>query len=300
MQNCCICGRPGATHFCSKDGREYLRCTYCNHVYLAALIIDRRSQTPAAEAETHHILACKQQWDFSTFKAERVFLPRLARIGKYVEPGLLLDIGCANGAFVKVANSAGWKGAGIELREASAQVARSHGLTVYTEPLEKLGLPDQTYSAVTMWQVLEHLEDPCKVLEECNRVMRMGGVLAFSTPNVGSIGWKLLKEGWPAVDPGAHYHLFNSVNLERMLKRLGFAKCEISYLDFHPATIKQLKNKLLRQPEKCNNAAALLASTSSGRKMKVMFFARKILNLPLDILGLGEDIYGYFRKISSC
>jgi ubiquinone/menaquinone biosynthesis C-methylase UbiE len=261
---------------------------------------DFRAPTSVTETETHHISACKQQWDFSTFKAKRVFLPRLSRIRKYIEPGPLLDIGCANGAFVKVANSAGWKGQGIELREASAQVARSHGITVYTEPLEELGLHEKNYSAITMWQVLEHLEDPCRMLAECNRIMKMGGVLAFSTPNARSIGWILLKEGWPAIDPRAHFNLFHSVNLERLLKRFGFAKCEVSHLDLHPATIKQLKNKLLRQRGKCANAAAILASRSSERKMKAMFFARQILNFPLDIFRLGEDIYGYFRKISSC
>lgn len=302
MQNCCICGSIDSARFCSKDGQDYVKCLHCDHVYLAMHSHDNReSTTVVPEYATHHISESKQQWDFSSFKREKVFLPRLNTMKKYTQPGLLLDIGCSNGAFVQAAISEGWDGCGIELRESSAQVARGFGVKIYTEPLEKLALQSDVYSAITMWQVLEHLNDPNTVLKECNRIMRLGGVLAFSTPNVKSIGSMALKEHWPAVDPGAHFNLFNSANLERLLARFGFAKCQIDCLDLQPATIKQLKNRFFKKPlKKYNNAAAVLISASSVGKMNILFFLRKALNVPLNALGIGEDVYGYFRKISCC
>lgn len=279
-----------------------MRCLHCNHVYLARYAHDyRESTTPVPELVTHHISECKQQWDFSSFKRDRVFLPRLKTMKKYAQPGVLLDIGCSNGAFVKAAIGEGWDGCGIELRESSAQVARSLGVKIYTEPLEKLALQEDTCSAITMWQVLEHLNDPNIVLKECNRIMRLGGVIAFSTPNVKSIGWFLLKEHWPAIDPGAHCNLFNVVNLEKLLNKFGFEKCQMDCLDLQPATIKQLKNRLFTmQQKKFNNAAAALISSSSVRKMNLLFLLRKALNVPLNGFGVGEDVYGYFRKTSCC
>ena len=301
MKNCCICASRSFTNFCCKDKQYYVKCLHCDHVYLAQFSYNTVKNLPTAVPKrmTHHISESKQQWDFSTFKREKVFLPRLRTIRKYTQPGFLLDIGCSNGAFLKAAVTEGWEARGNELKESSARVARSFGVKVYTEPLEKLALQGDFYSAITMWQVLEHLEDPNLVLKECNRLLRLGGVLAFSTPNVKSIGYRILKEHWPAVDPGSHCNLFNAANLERLMNRFGFEKCQVHCVDLQPATIKQLKRRILKkQLKKTSNAAAALISTLSPRKLNLLFFLRKALNVPLNTLSLGEDIYGYFRKTS--
>jgi SAM-dependent methyltransferase len=302
MQNCCICGSADSSPFCCKDSQKYVQCVHCGHVYLPIFSdnYQKTSTTVLPEPVTHHVSDCKQQWDFSSFKREKVFLPRLKTISRYTQPGLLLDIGCANGAFIKAAIGEGWEGCGIELRKSSAQLARSVGLKIYTEPLEKLALAGGVYSAITLWQVLEHLADPQTVLQECNRIMKLGGVLAFSTPNIKSIGWLVLKEYWPAIDPGAHCNLFDSANLERLMNRFGFSKCRIDCLDLQPATLKQFKSRFFtRIPKKYNNATATLISSRSAGQMRLLFILRKALNIPLSAYGLGEDVYGYFQK-SSC
>jgi hypothetical protein len=69
-------------------------------------------------------------------------------------------------------------------------------------------------------------------------------------------------------------------------------------LIFNPATIKQLKKRLSGKPKsKPSNAMALLVQQSKPEKLSRLLKLRKIVNHPLRWSGLGEDIYGVYKKI---
>jgi 2-polyprenyl-3-methyl-5-hydroxy-6-metoxy-1,4-benzoquinol methylase len=230
-------------------------------------------------------------------KRQLVFMPRLKNIQAYCSTGRLLDIGCSNGAFIEAATACGWEACGIELRKSSASFARERGLDVFMQPLNELHFQDNSFDAITMWQVLEHLPDPPECMNECCRILKPGGIFAFSTPNVQSIGWRVLKSDWPAIDPGCHHHLFKPATVTMMLEKCGFEKCLLRTEDLLPATIKtvqrKLRNKKMKKP---SNAMASLVQQSSPKKLSRLLKIRRMLNIPLNITGLGEDIYGYFRK----
>lgn len=246
----------------------------------------------------HHTSNVKQAWDFSRDKREKIFYPLLQWISRYGQAGKLLDIGCSNGAFIESAIHYGWEAEGVELRPSSADFAKNRGHKVHMRPLEDLHLISASFHAVSMWQVLEHIPHPESLLKECHRILKVNGVLAVTTPNIG-IGWKLLKSDWPAVDPSCHCHLFRVNTIEKLMASCGFKKCYLKTFEFQPATVKQLKRRLLRRSvKKPTNAMATLVGSSSPARLKLLFTLRKLLNLPLQIAGLGEDIYGIFQKIS--
>ncbi len=222
----------------------------------------------------------------------------MQNIEKFIPPGKLLDIGCSNGAFIDAANHYGWEASGIEPRVSSAEYAQSRGLTVHTELLQNLSFDEGSFDVITMWQVIEHLLDPVDILKECRRVLSKGGILALSTPNIKSIGWKFLKSDWPAIDPRNHFHLFDIKSMNRIMKSSGFEKCALDTLDVQPTTLKLVKKKLSGKPGvKSQNTVPSLASTPSYKKMTRLFKYRNIINYPLKWMKLGEDLYGVFRKV---
>lgn len=298
MTECIICGNGVSAFFCAKGSGKYLKCVHCNHVFIAESIIPDISENLPPE-RNHHISGVKRDWDFSREKREKIFYPRLQLISRFGQAGKLLDIGCSNGAFIEAAVHYGWEAEGVELRPSSADFAKCRGNIVHTRPVEDLHLPAAYFHAITMWQVIEHIPYPEIILKECHRILKVNGVLAVTTPNIGSIGWKLLKSDWPAVDPGCHYHLFRVNTIEKIMANCGFKKCYLKTSEFQPATVKQLKRRILRQPKKKpTNAMATLVGSSSSAKLNILFTLRKLLNLPLQVTGLGEDIYGIFQKIS--
>lgn len=59
--------------------------------------------------------------------------------------------------------------------------------------LNRLCLGADRFGAVVLNQVVEHLEDPRRVIAECARVLAPGGRLLVATPNYGGVGWPLVE-----------------------------------------------------------------------------------------------------------
>jgi len=154
-------------------------------------------------------------------------LREMARLGLMglddAAKGCLLDVGCGSGRFLSVMRRAGWRVTGVEPDPRAAAAARSrYGLAVYAGGLGEAGFPDKTFDAVVLSHVLEHVADPLALLSACRRLLRPGGRLALSTPNVASRGHRLFGPHWLHLDVPRHLHLFSASCLAALLDRAGF------------------------------------------------------------------------------
>ena len=294
---CIICGSPDSSQFCRKDGMEYRACSSCGHVYMENPLSEKELGDYYKSRDSHHTSEIKQKWDYSESKRSLVYRPLLDRIGLLISPGRLLDIGCSNGSFVSAACRAGWDGCGVELEMKSYELARTQGVNVYNAPLAELEFPTASFSAVTMWQVVEHVHSPRSLIAEIARTLWPGGIFALSTPNVKGIGWRLRGSEWGAVEPQVHLHLFNPDGLARLIKDCGLEMRLIRTLDIQPATVRQFVRKMKRDGiARPSNSVAALTDSLSESRIRLIFKARRWINVPLNALGLGEDIYGFFAK----
>ena len=113
---------------------------------------------------------------------------------------VLLDCGCRDGEFtLKKAGKIGTKKIqGIEILESTANIAQSRGIEVYRRDLQQ-GFPceDETIDVVSASQIIEHLPDTDGFLREVKRVLKKGGYVIISTPNLASLDSILfLMGGW--------------------------------------------------------------------------------------------------------
>ena len=108
----------------------------------------------------------------------------------------ILEVGCGTGATGVAAFAAGRAAryVGIEIDPASAESARAVLNEVLIGDVERLELPWQpaTFDALILSEVLEHLVDPWAVLARLARVVRPGGMVLASSPNVAH--WRLIRE----------------------------------------------------------------------------------------------------------
>lgn len=110
-----------------------------------------------------------------------------------VSDGLLLDIGCGAGGLLAAVAQMGYAGAGIDasmpLLVAAKRMIEAHGgtATLACGFAESLPLANESVGAVTMYDMIEHVDDASHVIAEGCRVVRRGGHLAISTPNRFSI-----------------------------------------------------------------------------------------------------------------
>ena len=162
----------------------------------------------------------------------RFDLPRAARLRQILigrPEGRVLDVGCYDGAFTtRVIDG---PVIGVDISHSALGSARARGLTVALAQLES-GLPfgDGTFGTVIAAEIIEHVFDTQAVVDELARVVRPGGWLAMTTPNLVALsGRAQLVLGrsphnveFDASDgTSGHIRYFTFDTLEVLLRRAG-------------------------------------------------------------------------------
>jgi len=143
-------------------------------------------------------------------------------------PGKLLDVGCGNGQFLAAMRELGWEVVGVEPDGQAVKVAQERfGLNVYESVLEEIGFPDDTFDAITMNHVVEHLPDPIGTLRECKRILKKGGRLVVTVPNIESLGHRLYRDAWRGLEVPRHLFLFSPRTLRVCAESSGLQVLEL-------------------------------------------------------------------------
>lgn len=137
-------------------------------------------------------------------------------------PGRLLDVGCGSGAYGASLIRLGWQVDGIEPNADAAARARQHGLNVQAVPIEAATLPAASYQVITLWHVLEHLDNPVQALQLLRPSLRDDGLLMVEVPNRAGWGAALTGEYWYHWDLPRHRLHFTPASLRLVLEKAGF------------------------------------------------------------------------------
>jgi SAM-dependent methyltransferase len=129
---------------------------------------------------------------------------------KFFQPGQqVLDLGCGAGYFVKMLSEVGVNATGIDLDPAAVTKAQTHGLSVIqAEALSYLQeLPSESLDAIFSAHLIEHLEVETvfSLIQASYRVLRPGGFLLLTTPNVRAL-FSHLEMFWLHFDHKRFYH----------------------------------------------------------------------------------------------
>jgi 2-polyprenyl-3-methyl-5-hydroxy-6-metoxy-1,4-benzoquinol methylase len=135
----------------------------------------------------------------------------------------LLDVGCGNGHFLAVAQSAGWECHGVDFDPKAVETVRGRGMQVALGSLEGQQFLANFFDAITLSHVIEHIHRPKDLLKECVRVLKPGGTLWVATPNVASFIRKWFQRNWLAYSPPHHLILFDPQSLRRLIEELGLS-----------------------------------------------------------------------------
>ncbi len=140
--------------------------------------------------------------------------------------GRLLDVGCNEGRGLFIYQRNGFEAEGLELNEPAAAEARKRGFNVDTDPIEKLQ-PKDPYDIVVLSNVLEHSLDPKDMLTHVARVLKPGGQVWISCPNVDSWQCSVFGRYWINWHVPFHIVHFSQKTLTNILKETGFEIHEI-------------------------------------------------------------------------
>ncbi len=145
----------------------------------------------------------------------------------------LLDVGCGNGVIHHFVKDRVEDIYGIDFSRSDLLKAKKRGLITHHVDIDKNKLPfkNKIFDIVTCLDVIEHVKDPELVLTEIRRVLKDGGNLIVSTPNIrftDHLGKLIFKGKFPKTSmedgflDGGHIHFFTFKDLKNLLVHVGF------------------------------------------------------------------------------
>lgn len=166
-----------------------------------------------------------------TFTARLKLLEAVLLTSKEDDGGVrqMLDVGCADGLLVRVAQSRGWKAWGVDISAPAIEAARRLATndenrdTLLQGTIDRLELPHDHFSAVVMSDMIEHVHNPDPVLQSVRALLRPGGVVLLETPHTRGILHKVMGKRWPMYRPPEHLVYFTPRGLSCALQRAGLS-----------------------------------------------------------------------------
>jgi len=284
-KNCPVCGKATNKHSIARfPDRTYRRCSKCGTIYM-----DRANPAPIEYEKEYFFESYKKQYgktyleDFPNLiamaKRRLKVISRILRVksaeehklqnpGSIYYPPIVLDIGCAYGAFLSAAKDEGFLPFGID----PAQDAVTYVQETLSIPAVHGFFPDyplvtnssQHYDAVTMWYVIEHFTDCVPVLAEIKKLLKPGGIFAFSTPSFSGVSGRKSLRDFLKNSPPDHFTIWSPKMCKRALSGAGFKVTKIVMTGCHPERFPYLGK---------------YAQDKENRMYKLLMVLSKILHL---------------------
>ncbi len=229
---CPACDGADAEFFGEKLGFVYVACRDCGTVF---------TNPRPSLALSHDFYAGSQnyaywnQFIFPATEAARrasIFRPRAQRIAEYcrrfgVARGTLLEVGAAFGTFCEELRALGMfeRIIAVEPTPGLAQTCRQRGFEVrecFVEQIDDTALAD----VVAAFEVIEHLYAPRDFIHNCHRVLKPGGMLVLTCPNVRGFDVATLRMRSNTFDH-EHVNYFHPASLSLLVQRCGFTVLDV-------------------------------------------------------------------------
>jgi SAM-dependent methyltransferase len=222
--DCALCGGPGrsAAPRYAFPPFAVVACSRCSLVFLSPRLVAPRMMELYQDAAYwvsevegrgyDEYLDVRDNWI-------RTFRRRLREIGRHLAPGRVLDAGCGPGFFVEAAREAGWDAWGVDPSEYAVSIARrTLGERVSVGVVEASGHAPGSFDLLTAFDAFEHVYAPLRFLDAAHALLRPGGVLAITTPDVTSLLARVSGRGWVSFKIPEHVYYWSAATIRQALE----------------------------------------------------------------------------------
>jgi len=227
---------------------QLVKCNECGFMYLNPRIKPQLILKGYSEGTDENFISQAKYRELTFSKALR-HIERFTKGKK----GRIYDIGTAGGSFLNAAKKRGWDVYGSEPNKWLCKWGKeNYGITIWQGDIFSHRFEKNFFDVVTLWDVLEHVPDPSKNLEEINRILKPGGILVVNYPDISSWISKLMGKKWIFL-LSVHLFYFNRKTIKKMLNKNGFKAIKIKphfqtlslgYLAFRTKSYSKLLYKI--------------------------------------------------------
>ncbi len=243
--NCYLCNSTDIVYkYDLNEKHKIYKCRKCSVEFLYPQLIDDELKELYSE-EYYKSWGVdedsKEETQTITIKKETAKIA-LKHISKYHNKGKILDIGCAMGYFLEEAKEKGFEPYGVEFSPFSSSIAvqKFGESNIFNGILEDNLFEKNSFSVITMFDLLEHVKDPVLVLKKAKELLKEDGIIVIATPDTATLSNKLMKKKWTHYklehlyyfNPGSIDHLTKETSL-KTIKYIGLKKAlNLSYFHY--------------------------------------------------------------------
>lgn len=170
------------------------------------------------------------------------FQHNLDSIEKFIQRGVLLDVGCGHGHFLSLADPKRWERIGVEPAGDTAESARrNYNLTVYNTTIDESPIKPNSVDACALIHVAEHVFDPLKLMQKVHTILKPGGIVYLETPNIGGKLAHWVGRNWWFI-MRFHVHYFTPATMRHLCEKAGYEVLEC----FFPTRVWSVGNLVTR------------------------------------------------------
>ncbi len=184
------------------------------------------------------------EWMYLTIKKYNI-KNKYNKLIKTRRSGSILDIGCGTGDFLAYCKCKGWKTFGIEPERKARDIA-SKNLNQEIEARDTSVFHPEQFDVITLWHVLEHLENIKSTFSEFVRLLKSDGQLVVAVPNYRSYDASYYGKFWAAWDVPRHLYHFDQDVVMRIGSDFGFTLVKVVPMKWDAYYVSLLSEKAER------------------------------------------------------
>ena len=219
---CDVCGTTGRLWF-ARGARQLFRCPSCGFNWVPQGILLTSAGVSIYEDEEGELFERQADYYYDDSAVDAA-CEKVAWVSRFLDNGSsLLDAGANIGLFVAEArrqfDAVGIEPSPVAVRRAATRVPGAVAVgSIYDEhpPFAR------KFAAITLFDVIEHLDAPRQALDRCRQWLKPDGLLFLTSPDSGSAVARLLGRRWHYFDLDQHVSIFSRSTLSRMLVDAGF------------------------------------------------------------------------------
>jgi len=289
---------------------EIVSCLSCGFTFVPAKWRKNITYTTYKNSKTAQQIRKGNNW----VKIQRHKL-RLKFIKKYISSGKLLDVGCGWGHFLLAAQEEGFSVTGVELDE-QAWLYSVQDLNLPVQRKDFFTFSDKdNFDLITMWDVLEHIDDPVSFLKNAARLQKDGTYLVLQVPQIDSFVSRLMKKHWKMLGLD-HVNYFSPQTIKILLNQCGYemlehkTSLELKLLLMYTILplihkIRIFLNKIFRK-----NSNLIISTVDNSERqaffnqmtqrpmwqLKIMVFVHNLIYYFLSFFRIGEEMMVIARR----